>query len=182
MEQSKTTITIGPVRFSYLACWEPKAINEGDTPKYSVSAIIPKSDTKTIKAIEAAIEVAKQSGKDTKFAGKIPANLKLPLRDGDLERDEDDAYKDSMFVNCHATNKPGIVDVNRNPVMDKDEVYSGAYGYLNVTFYPYNSGGSKGVAAGFNHLMKTKDGTPLSGRVSVDAAFADLKIDPSDLM
>ena len=48
-----------PCRFSFLHCWEPDSVN-GSEPKYSVSAIIPKSDTKTVNAIKAAIEVAKQ--------------------------------------------------------------------------------------------------------------------------
>jgi len=180
MEKNPSTITIGPVRFSYLHCWEPVAIEEGQQKKYSVSAIIPKSDKATLKKITDAIELAKQTGKDSKFAGKIPANLKTPLRDGDAERPEDEAYAGAMFMNCHATTQPGIVDAQRNPILDKDEVYSGAFGYLNITLYPYNAGGAKGIAAGFNHLMKTKDGERLSGRVSVDSAFEDVEVDSND--
>ena len=183
MQQNPATITIGPVRFSYLQIWEAKAIEEGQQPKFSVSAIIPKSDKATIKKIEAAIEAAKQSGKDTKFGGKIPVNLKTPLRDGD-ERPDDEAYKNSMFMNCHATTRPGIVGVDREPIMDKEQVYSGAYGFINVTLYPYNTSGSRGIAVGLNHLMKTKDGERLSGRVSVDEAFDGIDIPTSadDLM
>ena len=81
MEKRKTQVITGEVRFSYAHVWEPSSINGGDE-KYSVSIIIPKSDTKTIKAINNAIEAAKQEG-IAKFGGKIPANLKLPLRDGD---------------------------------------------------------------------------------------------------
>lgn len=51
-------VITGPdTRWSYANVWEPKSIN-GGTPKYSVSLIIPKSDTKTIAKIEAAIEAA----------------------------------------------------------------------------------------------------------------------------
>ena len=39
-------ITGENTRWSYANVWEPKSIN-GGTPKYSVSLIIPKSDTKT---------------------------------------------------------------------------------------------------------------------------------------
>ena len=79
MEKRKTQVITGEVRFSYAHVWEPSSINGGDE-KYSVSIIIPKSDTKTIKAINNAIEAAKQEG-IAKFGGKIPANLKLPLRE-----------------------------------------------------------------------------------------------------
>lgn len=180
MEKNPCTITIGPVRFSYLHCFEPVAIEEGQQKKYSVSAIIPKSDKKTIKMIENAIDLATKEGKDKKWGGKIPATLKTPLRDGDEERSDDEAYEKAMFINCHATTRPGVVDAGRNPIVDKDEVGSGDYGYLNITLYPYNAGGAKGVAAGFNHLMKTKDGVRLSGRISVDAAFGDVEVDEND--
>ncbi len=50
-------ITGKNTRFSYLIVNEPKAIN-GGTPKYSVSLIIPKSDTVTVEKIKAAIKAA----------------------------------------------------------------------------------------------------------------------------
>ena len=82
MNNQNNTKVIVPCRFSYLHCWEPDSVNGGD-PKYSVSAIIPKSDTKTVNAIKAAIEQAKKDSV-SKWGGKVPANLKLPLRDGDV--------------------------------------------------------------------------------------------------
>ena len=55
-------VITGPdTRWSYANVWEPKSIN-GGTPKYSVSLIIPKSDTKTVAKIKAAIEAAYQEG------------------------------------------------------------------------------------------------------------------------
>ena len=55
-------VITGPnTRWSYANVWEPKSIN-GGTPKYSVSLIIPKSDTKTVAKIEAAVEVAFREG------------------------------------------------------------------------------------------------------------------------
>lgn len=168
--QNPMVITIGPIRFSYLQCFEPKAIAPGSKEKFSVSAIIDATDTKTLNAINAAVEAAKAAGITSKWGGKLPPVLKLPLRDGS-ERPDDEAYRGKMFVNAHADQKPGIVDANRNPILSKDAIGSGDYGYLNISFYPYDSGGSKGVAAGFNHIMKTQDGEKLAGRVSVDDAF-----------
>jgi hypothetical protein len=181
-QEQSTTITIGPVRFSYLHVWEPQAIEEGQPKKFSCSAIIPKSDKALIKKIQGAIELAKLNGKDSKFAGKIPPNLKTPLRDGDEDRSEDENYANSMFVSCHSTTRPGIVNANRQQILDQDEIYSGAYGYLNITLYPYNAAGSKGIAAGLNHVMKTKDGEPFSTKISVDSAFEDVEIETDDLL
>lgn len=169
MVSNKTKVITGVVRFSYANVWEPKSIN-GSDEKYSVSLIIPKSDTNTIQEIKDAVEVAKQEGK-SKFGGKIPANLKLPLRDGDIERPEDEAYKDSYFVNANSKDRPQIVDKNVKPILDQSEVYSGCYGRVSITFYAFNSNGNKGIACGLGNIQKIKEGEPLSGRSSASDDF-----------
>lgn len=170
----ETKVVTGVVRFSYLNVWEPKAIDEGQEPKYSVSLIIPKSDKKTLKKINQAIENAKTQGKSDKFGGKIPSNLKTPLRDGDEERPDDEAYANSYFVNANCKTRPGLVDQSGNKIIDQDELYSGCYGHASITFYPFNTSGNKGIACGLNHLMKTDDGDPLGGRSTAESDFADL--------
>lgn len=170
MDNNKTKVITGKVRFSYANVWEPKSINGGDE-KYSVSLIIPKSDTKTINEIKAAIEAAKQEGKG-KFGGKIPANLKTPLRDGDVDRPDDEAYKNSYFVNANSKDRPQIVDKNVKPILDQSEVYSGCYGRASITFYAFNQNGNKGVACGLGNLQKLAEGEALSGRSSAKDDFA----------
>jgi hypothetical protein len=166
---NKTKVITGKVRFSYANVWEPKSINGGDE-KYSVSLIISKDDTKSINEIMAAIEAAKQDGK-AKFGGKIPANLKLPLRDGDIDRPDDETYKNSYFVNANSKDKPQIVDKNVRPIMDQSEVYSGCYGRASITFYAFNQNGNKGIACGLGNLQKLADGEPLSGRSRAEDDF-----------
>ncbi len=172
-ELKQTKVVTGLVRFSYLHVWEPSAVDEGQDPKYSASLIIPKSDKKTLKMIKEAIENAKVQGKSSKFGGKIPANLKTPLRDGDEERPDDEAYENSYFVNANSKTKPGIVDVDCNKILDQDEVYSGCYGRASITFYPFNTSGNKGIACGLNHIQKLKDGEPLGGRSAPENDFGD---------
>jgi len=179
-QEQSTKIVIGPVRLSYLHVWEPASIEEGQDKKYSASLIIPKSDKAIIKQITDAVEAAKQQGKASKFGGKIPANLKLPLRDGDNERPEDEAYAGSYFLNASAKTKPGIVDKNRQPILAQDEVYSGCFGYVSITFYPFDKAGNKGVAVGLNHIMKVKDGEPLGGRSTAENDFANVEIGNDD--
>lgn len=169
-------VITGPdTRWSYANVWEPKSIN-GGTPKYSVSLIIPKSDTKTIAKIEAAIEAAyKESEAKLKGNGKsVPALsvIKTPLRDGDMERPDDPAYANSYFVNANATSAPGIVDADRNPILTRSEVYSGVYGRASISFYAFNSSGNKGIACGLNNLQKIRDGEPLGGKASAESDFA----------
>lgn len=169
-------VITGPeTRWSYANVWEPKSIN-GGTPKYSVSLIIPKSDTKTVEKIQSAIQAAYDEGQGKlKGNGKsIPALsvLKTPLRDGDAERPDDPAYADSYFINANSAAAPGIVDVDRQPIIDRSEVYSGVYGRASINFYAFNSNGNKGIACGLNNLQKVKDGEPLGGKSRAEDDFA----------
>lgn len=175
------TKVIIPARLSYANIWEPKSI-QGGPEKYSASLIIPKSDTKTLQAIEAAIDAAIE--KDLgKFGGKAPkkGNIKLPLRDGDAERD-DAAYADSMFINVNSTTAPQVVDARVKPVLDRDEVYSGCYVNVSVNFYAFNTNGNKGVAAGLGNIQKVRDGERLDGRVSAENEFTAVTTDEDDLL
>ena len=165
---NKTKVIV-PCRFSYLHCWEPDSVNGGD-PKYSVSAIVPKSDTTTVTAIKAAIEQAKKDSV-SKWGGKVPGNLKTPLRDGDLDRPDDEAYKGCYFFNANSRQAPQVVDKAVQPVIDQNEVYSGCYGRISVTFYGYNSNGNRGVAAGLGNIQKLKDGDSLGGRAKASEEF-----------
>ena len=170
-------VITGRVRFSYANVFEPTAIEEGQTPKYNISILIDKSDKKTIDKINAAIEEAKEEGKK-KWGGTIPKKLKLPLRDGDEEREEDEAYQGHFFINANSTKKPGIVDADLNPIMDKDEFYSGCYGRASINFYPFDAG-NKGIAVGLNNLQKMEDGERLAGGSSAEDDFGS---DEDDLL
>ena len=171
-EKTPTKVITGIVRLSYANVWEPKSIN-GSAEKYSVSLIIPKSDTKTIKAINASIDAAIEEGKG-KFGGKAPnkAALKLPLRDGDIDRPDDEAYADCYFVNANSNTAPQIVDKQVSPILDRSEVYSGVYARVSVNFYAFNSNGNKGVACGLGNIQKIRDGEPLGGRTNAADDFS----------
>ena len=170
-------VITGPnTRWSYCNVWQPKSIN-GGTPKYSVSLIIPKSDTVTINKIKAAIEAAYKEG-EAKLKGNgrsVPALsvLKTPLRDGDAERPDDEAYANAYFVNANSATAPGIVDADRQPILDTSEVYSGVYGRASINFYAFNSNGNKGIACGLNNLQKIRDGEPLGGKSRPEDDFAE---------
>lgn len=169
-------VITGPeTRWSYANVWEPKSIN-GGAPKYSVSLIIPKSDTKTVKKIKAAIKAAYDEGQ-----GKLKGNsrtvpalsvLKTPLRDGDTERPDDPVYANSYFINANSASAPGIVDADCQPIIDRSEVYSGVYGRASINFYAFNSNGNKGIACGLNNLQKIKDGEPLGGKSRAEDDFS----------
>lgn len=161
------------VRFSYVHIFEPHKADEQSEEKYSMSVIIPKSDHETLKAIDEAVKAAKEAGKTSKWGGKIPTNLKFPLRDGDEDRPDDEAYADSYFFNCSSKNKPLICGRDTTAPVTEEDVYSGCYGRVVVNFYPFNQSGSKGVAAGLNAVQKLKDGERLGGNPVTADAFED---------
>lgn len=176
-----TKVITGVCRWSYANVWQPKAIEEGAKPKYSVSLIIDKSDTATIEKIRAAIQAAYEEGaaklKGTSKSVPPLSTLKTPLRDGDAERPDDPAYANSYFVNANSITAPGVVDADRQPIIDTSEVYSGVYGRASINFYAYATKTAKGIACGLNNLMKVKDGEPLGGHSRAEDDFADIDDD-----
>jgi len=175
MQNPMKVITSPDTRWSFANVWEPKSINDS-TPKYSVSLIIPKSDTKTIEKIRAAIEAAYIEG-EAKLKGNgktVPAlaAIKTPLRDGDAERPDDPAYENACFMSANSTMAPGIVDKTCQPIQEHSEVYSGVYGRASVNFYSFNSNGNKGIACGLLNLQKIRDGEPLGGKSRPEDDFS----------
>ena len=176
-------ITGKDTRWSYCNVWEAKAIN-GGTPKFSVSLLIPKSDTVTVKKIKDAIEAAYREG-EAKLKGNgktVPplTAIKTPLRDGDAERPDDPAYAGHYFLNANSATAPGIVDADCQPILTRSEVYSGVYGRASISFYAFNSSGNRGVACGLNNLQKIRDGEPLGGRASAESDFSDFDDENDD--
>ena len=168
-------ITGSETRWSYANVWDAKSIN-GGAPNFSVSLIISKSDTKTVEKIKAAIQAAYEEGQSKlKGNGKsVPALsvIKTPLRDGDTERPDDPAYAGCYFINANSSVAPGIVDADRQPILDRSEVYSGVYGRASISLYAFNSNGNRGIACGLNDLQKIKDGEPLGDKSRAEDDFA----------
>ncbi len=165
-----TNVTTGEVRFSYAHLFKPYAAMPGQEEKYSVTILVPKTDTDTMSRINAAIEAAKQKGTADKWGGQCPPVLAVPVYDGDGVRPSDgmpfgtECKGHWVFTaSAKADYPPEIVDRMGNPIINQSEVYSGIYGRVNVTFYPYMFGGKKGIGAGLGPVQKLRDGEPLGG-------------------
>lgn len=175
-----TKVITNEVRMSYAQVFEPASMTDRDSDaKYSISLLIPKSDTETIQKIEQAISAAQKGGVE-KFGKKFPANPKTTFRDGDEERPDDAAYADHMFLNCSSKTKPGVIKaapagsaVKTIELTSEDEFYSGCYGKAAINFYAYDFNGSRGIAAGLNNLMFTRDGERFAGKDAAENDFAD---------
>lgn len=170
-----TKVITGKVRFSYVNIFKSRAFQPGQDEKFSICLLIPKKDKKTVAEVKAAMEAAVQLGISEKWGGKKPANLKLPLRDGDAERAEEaEEYEGMFFINANSPLKPGIIDMYKNEILDPTEVYSGCWGRASINFFPFNSNGNKGVAVGLNNIQKLGDDEALGGtRASAENDFGD---------
>lgn len=178
---SETCVRLGEVRFGYLHVFEPRRNEDGTEGKYSMQVLIPKTDTTALSMVEEAVNTAKQAGVTTKWNGRMPAasKLTLPLRDGDEEFPDDPVYAGKMFFNAStgASRRPGVCVLSNGIITEafgSEDVYSGCWGAVTVNFYPYNSNGNMGVAAGLNNLIKTRDDERLSGGRTAEQDFGDL--------
>ncbi len=172
-------VTTGEARLSFVHVFKPYAFQQGQEEKYSVTVLVPKTDTDTKARIDAAIEAAKQRGVSDKWNGQCPPILPTPVHDGDGVRPSDgmpfgDECKGHWVFTASAKvdYPPEVVDMNGNPIIDHSEVYSGMYGRVNVNFFPYAFGGKKGIGCGLGPVQKLRDGEVLGGgRVSAAQAF-----------
>lgn len=168
----RTRVVTNTVRASYVHVAQPASVN-GSDPKYSMSIILPKEDKETMQLIEQAIDHAIEDG-IAKFGGKKPKKsmLKLPVRDGDTDRD-DEAYANSFFINCNSKTAPQVVGPDRRPI-DPEEVFSGCYVRVSINFYAFNTNGNKGVACGLGNVQFVKEGESLGGsHISAAADFGE---------
>lgn len=176
-----TKVVFGPCILSYTHVFN-KYAPDGDAAngKYMTNVLIPKGEKETIKAIQQAIDAAKKAAVVSKWSGKEPKKLDMPLRDGDEKDGDDEVYADHLYVNAKSSTRPGVCDKNKTPIMDEDEIYSGVWAIVSVTFFGYDVSGNRGVACGLNNIMKFKDGERLGGRASAESDFADIDMEDDE--
>jgi hypothetical protein len=181
-----SVMTTGKVRLSFVNIFTPKAFQEGGEEKYSVTILIPKTDTATVDKLKAAINAAKAKATTEKWGGSVPKIFDdkfagTTVRDADNDKDQEGEVivakhpeaKGCYMMHVASKNQPGVVDANMTAITDSKKVYSGCYGRVNITFFGYNNAGKKGVSAGLNHVQFIEDGEPLGSSVRVEDAFAD---------
>jgi hypothetical protein len=180
-KKNPTRVVTGKVRLSYVHLFEPYSNNPEQDPRYSVTILIPKSDTATLAKLEAAQKAAAEDGKAKVFGGRVPTNLKTTLHDGDEEADLDKnpEYAGHYYMAMSSKARPGVVDQDLNAVVDPMQVYSGCYARVSINAFPYSNSGNKGISFGLNNVQFLEDGEPLGGRSRAEDDFAD---DAADLL
>lgn len=167
-----SAIRIGKVRFSYVHVFEPN-----DDGFYSMQLLIPKDNEDAVDLVKSAIKAAAEKGKSSKWDGKIPNNLKKPLRDGDEEHEGEETYEGMYFLNCKNKMKPKVVadDAGMAVECGESEFYSGVWGVVTLQFFPYSNNGNKGIGVSLGNVMKLEDGERLGGgSESTQDSFGDL--------
>jgi hypothetical protein len=178
MEKTTKVIT-DVVRASFVHVWEPTSMQDGGPKKYSMALLIPKANKAMIKQIREAIAEAEILGLP-KWGGKKPAVLKQPLRDGDVEKPDDENYKGMYWINASSSQQPGVLGPDKNELLDKTKLYSGCYVKADINFYAFNSNGNRGIACGLNNILVVKDGPALAGKESAKVAFANVEVPEDD--
>ncbi|MGI6151790.1 MAG: DUF2815 family protein [Christensenellales bacterium] len=178
MALKPTQVTTNEVRISYEHLVKPYANQPGAEEKYSATLLIPKSDVATKQRIDSAIQAAVQEGMTSKWGGVRPAQLAIPIYDGDGVRPNGEPFgpecKGHWVMAASSKLRPEIVDISLNPILDATEIYSGMYARVNINFFAYFNSGRKGVGCGLGPVQKTRDGEPLGGRVSAAEAFGNM--------
>lgn len=173
---STKLVTRTPFRGSFVSLATP-SLPFGETDeskaKYQLTIVLPKKDAfwKQIAEAQKACAIDKW--------GKVPANMKTSVKDGDAIVDDDGNLKYPEFEGCYTLQaatkrKPGVVDAALNPVMEADELYSGAYYRATVSPYTWDHPtGGKGVSFALDNVMKVKDGEPFGGAGKAEDDFAE---------
>jgi len=141
-----------------------------DKGQYQIMFLIPKTDVATINKIKQVVEAFKADPKaQAVWGSKFLASFKTPLRDGDTERDTDEApeFKGHYFINANSKNKPDLVGTemvgDQLIKLDPSEIYSGAYGRISISAGAFNVDGNKGIKFYLNNVQKVRDGERIAG-------------------
>ena len=157
----------------------------GGEPKYSVTLLIPKSDLATKQRIDAAINAAIQEGVASKWNGVRPPQPAIPVHDGDGLRPTGEPFGEECrghwVLTASSLQRPEIVDLNLNPIVQPTEIYSGMYARVSIRFFAYFSNGKKGIGCGLGNVQKLADGEPLAGRMSAESDFGGSPATPQQV-
>lgn len=172
---NNTSVTTNEIRISYEHLTKPYAHNANAEEKYSATLLIPKADIVTKQRIDAAIQAAIQEGVAGKWNGVRPAQVAIPLHDGDGVRPNGGPFgpecKGCWVMTASSKQRQDVVDLNLQPIIDATQIYSGMYARVNINFFAYFNSGKKGIGCGLGPVQKTRDGEPLGGRVTAADAF-----------
>ena len=165
-------------RGSFVSLAEPRTIPgaaPGTKPKYQITLALPKDDPFWAEA-EQQIEAAYMER-----WGKKPPKFRSPIKDGDeMERAE---FADMYTLQFSSFDRPGLVDSQMKPVVDPDELYSGAWYRVSCRAYAWSHPtGGNGVSFSLDNAMKCRDDEAYSGKTSASDDFGAFAATSNNLL
>jgi hypothetical protein len=165
MKVERSARAVTPVgRASYPNVFQAKAFNETSEPKYSISVMIPKSDPFVDLA-----RALQGEALEALYGKKLPVNLE---RWGITDGDEADNDMTAGYWVIKATSKarPAVVDANKQPILDADEVYGGCDVRVSICAKAYGTSSKGGVSFELVAVQKVGENTPFGGAEAARAA------------
>lgn len=159
--RSATQVKTGVGRASYVNVFTPRLNDLSGNEEYSMSFLIPKTDTATLTALRVAARAAVEAKWPDE--NRRPKNLRSPFRDGDVEKADDPSYVGHVWINVKSGDRPGVVDARVQPVIDPREFVSGDYCRISVNASAYDKKGNRGVSFWLNNIQVVRKGEPLGG-------------------
>lgn len=177
-EKTKQNLIITPVfRVSYPAVFAPRRNDLAKRDEFTITMLF---DKKTAKVDLVGLKaLCKEVAEEKWGVGKIPATLKSPFRDGDLEKPDNLSFKGVIFVKAWSKYMPGLIDGKRQPIINQDEFYGGCYAKAQLNAFAYDQGGNKGISFGLLHVQKVRDGEAFGNRTRAEDAFSPIEDEES---
>lgn len=167
-------------RASFVHLNSPRSAAPGAPEKYSMVIVLEQDNKEHMAFLDKLKQECLDAAKE-KFGNKVPKKLRLPFKDGDdSERDE---WAGCVVFTASASQeyRPGVVNADREPIIDPDEIYSGMYCRASVNAFAWeHPTGGKGVSIGLNAVQKIADGDRFGGGVSAENAFPEWADDEDD--
>lgn len=181
-QNTPTKVLTGEVRLSYVHLSEPYANpkNPGAEPKYSVTMLIPKTDTATKADIDASMKAAYEAAVTNDWKGARPQLRNALIYDGDGVRNDGTPFgpecKGHWVMTANSKRKPQVVHIsNLKAELAPQDIYSGMYARVTVNFFAFSVNGNRGIGCGLGNVLKIRDGEPLSGGASAASDFEGLE-------
>lgn len=161
-------------RLSFVNLLTPgKKINnktKKEVDDYNCNLLFPKAtDLSAMKKAAADAAIAEWGDK----AAKLIADgvIKSPFLDGDGKEainkktgDRYEGFEGTTFLRVGTQQKPKLVNKKVEPIVDKEELYSGCYAYAVVHAFTWaNEQNGRGVSFGLSMVQVVKDGDRLGG-------------------
>lgn len=153
----------------------PAGKDEDPKPYYGITIVLPKDESEAMAFVKKMNSAIKELITDKYGDPKAKKyKWKNPMKDGDDE--VTDQWENSWILQAKTDRQPGVVDRQKQEVIDPTALYSGAWYRASISFYAWDHPtGGKGVSVSLSNVMKIRDDEAFDGRTDAESDFADVE-------